>query len=192
MKNTTLVGCGALGSHVALFLRNETMLKVIDFDRVDQKNVLAQLHPKGTIGRNKAESLKQTLHLLYGLRLEAIPHKLTKDNATALLDNTDLIIDALDNGAGRRIIQDYVRASTPPRACLHGALAPDGQFGQVVWDEQFRIDDESTVGQATCEGGEFLPFIGTVSSYLAYAAQRFLLNGTKLSFQIHPRGAVRV
>ncbi len=51
----TIVGVGALGSHAALLLRNEADLKLIDFDKVDAKNTLAQFHARQSIGRNKAE-----------------------------------------------------------------------------------------------------------------------------------------
>jgi len=75
---------------------------------------------------------------------------------------------------------------------VHGALAADGTFGQVIWDEQFVIDDESGAGAATCENGEHLPFIAMTSAYLAQAIQLFLKSGKKIGFQVHPTGAIRV
>lgn len=186
----TIVGVGALGSHVAQFLRNDaTHLRVIDFDRVEQKNVLSQFHGKTVVGKNKAEALKQTMNFLWGIRIETAPHKLIAENAQALLETTDLMIDCLDNGAARRIVQSFCRARGKP--CLHGALAADGQFGRVVWDERFQIDNEDGPGQATCEGGEHLPFIAVVAGYIARAAQEFLRHRKKIGFEVHPGGATR-
>lgn len=188
VKRVTIVGVGALGSHLALALRNEAELRVIDFDRVEQKNVLAQFHGKPSVGKNKAEALKQSLQLLFGLKLEAVPHRLTADNARELLGG-DLVIDCLDNAASRALVQAEVRRRALP--CLHGALAADGQFGRVAWDETFAIDEAATGGGvATCEGGEHLPFIGVVSAYLARAAQVFLREGRRVGYQIHPGGTV--
>lgn len=186
MKNVTIVGIGALGSHVVQFLRNDVQLKVIDFDKVEQKNVLSQFHARNSVGKSKVLSLQQAVNFLWGIKIDVIPHKLVADNAAQLLGGADLLIDCLDNGEARRLVQSYVRDHKVP--CLHGALAADGQMGRVIWDEDFRIDDESA-GAATCEDGEFLPFIGMTSCYIARAAQEYLTSGKKMGFQIYPKGS---
>ncbi len=188
MKKVMIVGVGALGSHLALFLRNEAELHICDFDRVEQKNVLSQLHGKPGVGKNKTQSLKQTLHFLFGVHVGVVPHKLAAQNANEILHGMDLIIDCLDNAEARRIVQGYARQNKVP--CLHGALAADGSFGRVVW-ENFVIDSENVPGAATCEGGEHLPFIGIASALLARAAQDFLLKGKKNGFELHPGGVIR-
>jgi molybdopterin-synthase adenylyltransferase len=185
MKRITLVGVGALGSHAAQFLRNTAALRVVDFDRVEQKNVLSQFHARSSAGKSKAIGLKQSLQFLFATSVEAIPHKLVSDNARELLDGADLLVDCLDNRAAREIVQAFARQHSVP--CVHGALAPDGSFGRVVWSEQFAIDAEPADGAATCEDGAHLPFIGMVAATLARAAQQFLLTGEQLNFAIHAR-----
>ena len=126
-----IVGIGALGSHTVLFLRNLKMiLKLIDFDKIELKNISAQFHSKMGLGRNKAQALQQALQGLFGVKVEAIPHKLTKDNADALLGGSALVLDCVDNAEARRVIQGCVRKHSIP--CLHGALSADGSFGRVV------------------------------------------------------------
>lgn len=186
MKKITIVGVGALGSHVAQFLRNVGDLNVIDFDRIEQKNVQAQFHSKPSVGKLKSQALQQSMNFLFGVKLTANTNKLVPDNAKQLLGGSDLIIDCLDNGAARRVVQGYARTNSTP--CLHGALAPDGTFGRVVWDEKFVIDNEAAGGVPTCEDGAHLPFITVVSSHIAFAAQQFLLNGKALNFNIFPGG----
>jgi molybdopterin/thiamine biosynthesis adenylyltransferase len=189
MATITVVGVGALGSHLVQFLRNETAaVKVIDFDRVEGRNVASQFHGKPHVGKLKVESLKQTMQFLYGARIETVPHKVVANNVEAVLWGSDLVIDCLDNGEARRIVQGFIRSASIP--CLHGALAPDGGFGRVVWDEQFIIDDEASAGAKTCENGEFLPFITLVSAYLARATQVFLQTGKKIGFSISPSGTI--
>ena len=181
----TVVGAGALGSHFVQFFRNEACtIKIIDFDRVEQRNVASQFHSKAGVGKKKTASLQQSLKFLYGREIISVSNKLTKDNVKELLSNADLIVDCLDNGASRRLVQDFARSSQTP--CLHGALSANGDFGRVVWDELFVIDDESVQGAPTCEGGDFLPFIGIASSFLAKSAQAFLSTGKKGSFSISP------
>ena len=189
-KCITVVGVGALDSHLVQFLRSEDIdIRVIDFDRVEQKNVKSQFHGKPNVGKLKVDSLKQSMQFLYGRKIDVISHKLVANNVDALLQG-DLIIDCLDNGEARRLVQANVRENDV--ACLHGALAPDGGFGRVIWDENFTIDSEAGQGGATCENGEFLPFIAITAAYLARAAQIFLNEGKKVGFSISPVGVVAV
>lgn len=188
MKRITVVGVGALGSHVVPLLRNvESRILAIDFDRIEQKNTQSQFHAVSNVRKLKVAALQQTTQFLFGQKIDANPNKLVEDNAQALLGGSDLVLDCLDNGAARRIVQGFVRKHSIP--CLHGALAADGAFGRVVWDEGFVIDDEST-GAATCEDGEHLPFISIVSSYLAHSARLFLANGKKYGYSVSPGGAI--
>jgi molybdopterin/thiamine biosynthesis adenylyltransferase len=187
--NITIVGVGALGSHVLLFARNvKGRFTVIDMDRVEQKNLMSQAHTKMTVGRNKAQAVSQSMQGLYGLKVKPVPHRLTSDNVEALLGGSDLVVDCLDNGESRRVIQKYVRANDI--ACLHGALSADGAFGRVVWDALFKIDDENVAGEPTCEGGEHLPFITMAASCMATQVRDFVNDGAQRNFNIHPGGLV--
>jgi hypothetical protein len=191
VKTIVIVGVGALGSHLVQFLRNEAVtLKVIDFDRIERKNVMSQFHGKATVGKGKVQGLQQAMNFMFGVKIDTVPHKLVADNADVLL-RADLVIDCLDNGEARRVIQDTVRRSGTP--CLHGALsAADNAFGRVVWDSDFRIDDEAGEGAATCEDGAGLPFIALVSAVMAKTVQDFLQTGKQHSYQVHAGGVVRI
>lgn len=186
----TIVGVGALGSWLLLAARNlDVTFKVIDFDKVERKNTLSQFHTKMGVGKNKAKAIAQTMQGLFGIRIETVPHKLTSDNVTALLGDADIVVDCVDNSEARRVIQDYIRANDIP--CLHGALAADGAYGQVMWDNLFSIDGGGE-GQATCEDGEHLPFIMSVSSDLAQALKDYLGEGKMNSCQRFPGGIFRL
>ena len=188
MPKVTVIGVGALGSHFCLFARNFADLKVIDDGRVKSKSPLAQFHGKPQIDRNKTQAIQQTMQFLFGSRLVVVPHRLTADNLQPLLDGADLLIDCLDNAPSRELVQRFARSSMTP--CLHGALAANGEYGRVVWDEYFRIDDAAR-GAATCDDGAHLPFIAMVSSLLSRAAQEFLGSGRKIGFEVHPAGVTR-
>lgn len=190
-KRVIIAGVGALGSHLVQFIRNEDInIVVVDMDRVEQKNVLSQFHGKASVGKNKAQSMQQTMKFLYGLKLEGLPRKIQDNNVEVLLKGSDLVVDCLDNLEARALIQNYVRDNGIP--CLHGALAADGAFGRVIWDEQFVIDPEAVEGGATCEDGEHLAFIGVVSCYLARSIHEFLNNDKRFGYQINPTGVIRV
>lgn len=190
-RKVTVVGAGALGSHVVQLLRNaDVTLHVIDDDRVERKNVLAQFHSAKSVGKSKVQSLQQAMQFMFARKIDGTPHRLRSDNAEQLLGGSALVIDCLDNLESRNVVSELVRDQDIP--CLHGALAPDGQFGRVIWDEDFVADGEGGEGAVTCEDGEHLPFIGVVASYVAYAAQRFLAEERRVGFQVHPGGAVGI
>lgn len=187
-KLITVVGVGALGSHAAMMLRNEGRLRLIDFDRVEQKNVLSQFHGASAVGKNKALGLRHTLDFLFKVKSEERPHKLTSENAATMLGGSDLVLDCLDNPEGRKAVREACRAAGLP--LLHGALAADGAYGMAAWDEDFLIEDGA--GAPTCEGGEHLPFVCLASAAVAKAAQTFLKSGVRRSFHVWPEGVRRV
>lgn len=179
-----------MGSHLLLLSRNlKASFTLIDDDKVEMKNVMSQFHTKMGVGKNKTMAAQQTLNALFGLKVLAMPSRLTRVNVKQLLCDADLVVDCLDNAASRQVIQDFVRENNIP--CLHGALDADGTYGRVVWDDQFAIDHEGQVGAATCEDGRHLPFIVWASSMLATAVQLFVEKGTRVNFQGNPSGSVR-
>jgi hypothetical protein len=184
-------GAGALGSHFVYLARDlgpELELSVIDFDRVETKNLASQWFVKQMVGKNKATALKMQWQNFYGLRLKDYTVRLTDENVATILGDQDLVIDCFDNAASRQLIQGFVRESTVP--CLHGGLAADGEYGVVRWDADFVIDSEDVPGQATCEGNGFLPVILSVSGALTAAVQNYHKdNSDRKNWNITPLGA---
>jgi molybdopterin/thiamine biosynthesis adenylyltransferase len=189
VKRVTVVGVGALGSHVVQLLRNlEVTISVIDFDRVEQKNVMSQFYGKPSVGKLKADALKQQMQFLFGHKLYVNTRKLDEGNVVQLLDGAELVIDCLDNAESRDLLKAHCEERGIP--CLHGALAADGAFGRVIWSEDFQPDEE-TPGAATCEDGEHLPFISITASFIAQAVRQFLVDGRRYNYNIFPTGVVR-
>lgn len=185
-----ICGVGALGSTAALYCRNlEATLRLVDFDRVESKNLQAQWFVKQSVGKNKAQALRLQLQNFYGVKAEAMGVRLISQNAAELLANCDLAVDCFDNQASRVLLSEKARELSIP--LLHGALAADGTFGLVRWDERFTADAEDAEGQATCEGGEHLPVIGLVGATLARAIADFVRAGDKHDYMISLSGVTR-
>lgn len=196
MKTIVVVGVGALGSHVVPLLRNlkDVTLKVIDDDRVEAKNVQSQFHGKPNVGKSKVQSMQNAMNFLFGLKVEGVPHRLVQTNVYELLGTASLVLDCLDNGASRQIIQTFVRHDFMGRSgipCLHGAVDGDGIYGRVCWDEHFTIDHEDVVGAPTCENGEHLPFLSIVASFMAQSAKVFLTQNRKVGYEINRSGVIQ-
>jgi len=180
-------GVGALGSTAVVLSRNlAASLRLIDFDRVESKNLLAQAYVKQSVGKNKAEALKLQLQNFYGIKAGAFGVRLAQNNVDTLLGTADLLIDCFDNQESRNLLSGYARRGNKP--LIHAAIAGDGRFGIVRWDERFVADAEDTAGQATCEGGEHLPLIGMVAATLVRTIQDFIQHGTQRDSMISLNG----
>jgi len=191
MRQVTIVGAGALGSHLALFLRNvDCRLMLIDHDRVLAKNVKAQFHTKMGIGRFKVEALRAAFQGMFHLKVDVRPLKLIEGNVEVLLDSADLVIDCTDNIQAREIIQRHCLSA--PLPCLHCCLSGDGDFARLVWTEEFDADAEPELGQETCEDGEGLPFYVQAAALAAQVTQLYLNKYVKQCWQATPFSVIRL
>lgn len=190
MKRIVWMGVGALGSTAATLCRSLKAEHVfVDFDTVESKNLLAQAFTKQALGKNKASALAAQFLNFWGVKAEARPVRVTADNVTQLTTGASLVIDCFDNAESRRLLSKDCnmekRVSVP---LLHAALAGSGDFGLVRWDYRFLADEEDKAGGATCEGGEFLPFIGLLSAALASVVQEFIEKGVNRDVMVSKSG----
>src|SRR6516164_9657863 len=104
-------GGGALGSH-ALFLARDLQhdLAVVDFDRVETRNLASQWFVKQMVGKNKATALKMQLLNFYDVKLRDYTVKLTELNVETILADVGLVVECFDNATSRRVVQNHVRA----------------------------------------------------------------------------------
>ncbi len=103
-----IAGTGGLGSVSAYYLAAAGIgrLRIIDHDRVETSNLNRQiLHFTPDIGQLKVLSALDKLENLNPYcRVEAVQADINEDNVFELIDNSDVIIDALDNIGTRRIL----------------------------------------------------------------------------------------
>jgi molybdopterin/thiamine biosynthesis adenylyltransferase len=135
-----ICGAGALGSHLAdnLVRQGVVNLRVVDKDRVEEHNVSTQLYGESDVGAWKVEVLRNRLFKTASVEIEAVRKELTGGNAKALLAERDLVIEAFDNSASRRLVQETVRTAGTP--CLHVGLHAD--YCEAIWDEQYRVPND--------------------------------------------------
>src|SRR5262249_43593879 len=164
-------------------------LRVVDFDRVEAKNLAAQWFVKQSIGKNKAEAIRLQLANFYGVRAEAFGVRLAAGNAAHPPAGCAPAVARFANADSRTALADAARAAGVP--LVHAALAADGRFGRVRWEERFVADREDAVGQAPCEGGDHLPMIGVIGATLARAIQDFVRGGERRDYMISLSGVTR-
>ena len=99
-KRVTIVGVGGVGGYVATLLARAGVekMRIIDFDTVSLSNFNRQVVAfKGNEGRLKVEALKDILlSINEDIEVDSVPQKLDKDNVSSLLENSDIVVDAID------------------------------------------------------------------------------------------------
>ncbi len=121
-----IVGCGALGSRIALELRGQELL-LWDDDRVGEENVGASAYSVHHTGQFKAVVLSE-LCARRGTRAEYVTETLNVDNV-GRLSGMALIVDCLDNAPSRRLLMGLA----PPT--LHVGVS-ETSSGSCLWDHE--------------------------------------------------------
>jgi adenylyltransferase/sulfurtransferase len=127
-----IAGMGGLGSPVALYLTAAGVgtLRLVDHDVVELSNLNRQvLYTKSDVGRAKVNCAEERLRALNPeVRIEAIQERIAGENGSALVDTSDVIVDAMDNFPARFLLNEAAVQKEIP--FVHGAIW--GLGGQVT------------------------------------------------------------
>jgi adenylyltransferase/sulfurtransferase len=133
------VGAGGLGSPVAMYLAAAGVgtLGIVDFDVVDFSNLQRQiLHGTPDVGRTKLASAKDRLTSINPeITINTHDMAISSENALALFEPYDIIVDGTDNFPTRYLVND---------ACV--LLGKPNVYGSI-----FRFEGQASVF-ATKEG----------------------------------------
>ena len=179
-QRLTICGAGALGSHLADNLARQgfKQLRVIDKDRIEEHNVGTQLYGESEIGAWKVETLRQRIFRATGVEIEAMRKELTDRTAKSLLQDGGLIIDAFDNSASRRLVQEQCRALQ--LSCLHAGLYAD--YGEVIWDERYRVPQD--VAGDVCDYPLARNLVLLVVAVASEVVVRYALDGVRQDLSV--------
>ena len=121
--SVTVCGAGALGANMAESLARQgfATLRVIDRDRVEERNLSTQPYYRSDIGAFKAKILGNSLFRALGVTVDVRAETLTAANAGKLLGGSGVVVDTFDNSASRQVVTDVCREANLP--CLHVGLA---------------------------------------------------------------------
>jgi sulfur carrier protein ThiS adenylyltransferase len=108
-------GAGGLGSNIAVILSRTGFrhFEIIDKDVVDASNLNRQNYSLADIGKPKVECLKQTLLAINpDIQLTAHQKEWTKETASALFKDCDIMVEAFDKPAFKLDFVEYYRTRT--------------------------------------------------------------------------------
>ena len=136
-----ICGAGALGANITETLARSGFgtLKVIDCDRIEERNLSTQPYHRADVGAHKAKILANTLYRAVGTSIEVATKRLTAANATPLLRSAQLVIDTFDNSQSRQAVKTCCEARHIP--CLHAGLA--AEYAEVIWNPDYRVPSDA-------------------------------------------------
>jgi molybdopterin/thiamine biosynthesis adenylyltransferase/rhodanese-related sulfurtransferase len=105
-----VVGAGGLGSSAMLYLAASGVgtLGIVDFDYVDVSNLNRQvIHSFKNVGRSKTESAREGIARINpDVLVEVFDERLTSENAAAVIDAFDIVLDGSDNFQTKYLLND--------------------------------------------------------------------------------------
>ena len=123
-KRALVVGCGGLGGHIIDMLTRIGIghLRVVDGDVFEESNLNRQLLSQiPLLGINKATAAAAHISRVNpDVHAEAADIFLTEENAAALVSGCDIVLDALDNVASRKVLAAACRDAGIPY--VYGAI----------------------------------------------------------------------
>ena len=118
------IGTGGLGSPIALYLAAAGVGRIglVDFDTVDYSNLQRQiLHGTEDVGRKKLKSAKDKLRAINpNVQIDLYDTYFTSDNARAIAEPYDLVIDGTDNFPTRYLSNDLCVFTKKPN--VYGSI----------------------------------------------------------------------
>jgi molybdopterin/thiamine biosynthesis adenylyltransferase len=179
-ERLTICGAGALGSNLADNLARQGFreMRVIDRDRIEEHNVGTQLYGESDVGAWKVEVLRQRIFRGAGVEIDAVRKEITDRTAKSLLQGGGLLVDAFDNSASRRLVQEQCRALQAP--CLHVGLHAD--YGEVIWDHAYRVPND--VAGDVCDYPLARNLILLLVAVASEVLVRFVLTGAQENFSV--------
>lgn len=112
-KHVTVVGVGGVGGYAAVMLARAGIanMTIIDFDDVASSNINRQIVAyQSTMGRKKVDVLKEMLlDINPNINLVSHAQRLTKENISFLITQTDIVIDAIDSTKDKLDLIEYCK-----------------------------------------------------------------------------------
>lgn len=156
-KRVLVVGCGGLGGHIIDQLARIGIgcLRVVDGDVFEPSNLNRQLLSQvSLLGRAKSAAAAEHIRQVNpGIQVEAVEAFLTERNVCSLLENCDIVMDALDNIPSRRILAAACAEAGIPY--IYGAIQgwvaqaaismPGDQLMETLFPQEIEIRDKSVL-----------------------------------------------
>ncbi len=184
-----IIGIGGLGSPAALYLAAAGIgeLTLVDDDSVELTNLQRQILFKvNHLGQDKVKAAQKNLTSLNKeIKIKPITARLSADNANALIQHADLVLDCSDNFTTRYLVNEICHLES--KVLISGAAV--GTQGQLmVFDNrqpdlgcyQCIFPPSQMQTSLNCQtAGVYGPLLGVIGSMQALHAMNIILGHTE-------------
>lgn len=177
-----MIGLGALGCPASELLADAGIarLTLIDADRVESSNLQRQiLFDERDLGRRKVEAAAERLAQGHSTTVEPLAVRLTADNARALFEQHDFVLDCCDD-PDTKFLVNATALATGTAYCYGGVVRLYGQAMGIQPHESSCLAcvfgaGASRLAEGGCSAqGILAPVAGVVGSLQALIALRYL------------------
>jgi sulfur carrier protein ThiS adenylyltransferase len=180
-SHVSIVGCGGLGSNVAMMLVRSGVrqLTLVDFDTVEESNLNRQMFFRDQLGMPKTEALAETLRRIQpSVELHLVQHRVTEDDLCGLVGHADVVVEAVDRAEVKAMIANVLLRERPGTPLVSASgLAGFDSANEIVTERV--IDDFYLAGDLRSDVSAGLPLMAsrvmTASAHQAHAVVRVLL-----------------
>ena len=154
-----IAGAGGLGSNAAISLARAGIghLVIVDFDKIEEKNLNRQHYFKNQIGKKKIEALKENIQRIHpNIKVEIHDQKLMKGSMEKPFQKVDIIIEALDSAEIKTSFIEEIMSKLPEKPIV--ACSGVAGFGHndriktirsgnlyMCYDEKAKSSDEDVL-----------------------------------------------
>ncbi|MGM7557881.1 sulfur carrier protein ThiS adenylyltransferase ThiF [Aerococcus christensenii] len=178
-EKVTILGCGGLGSNVAMMLARAGVgeLVLYDDDQIEYSNLNRQNYSFSEVGQSKVYTCKKRLDsTLPYIKVEAYSQRVTPDNLEVISQQSRLFIEAFDNQESKRMVLDYFMEQEDKYLISAFGLSGLGSLSDIQVKYYNNIcligDFKTTVNQ-----GLYLPYVSVMASLEALEALKWIKNG---------------
>lgn len=141
-KKVLIVGCGGIGGHLIDLLARIGVghMRLVDGDVFEATNLNRQLLcEQSLLGSSKALAAEDRVKRINDtIAVETIAQPMTSENVNALLDECDVVLDALDSIESRRILAKAASQAGIPY--VYGAINGWVAQAAIILPEENTID----------------------------------------------------
>lgn len=156
-KRILIAGCGGLGGYLAEYMARIGIgtICVVDGDVFDDSNLNRQiLSAPSLIGQSKALAAADRISQINpDITVIAVSSFIQEQNAMELIEGYDVVLDALDNISGRKILFEACRNTGIP--FIYGAISgwvaqaavlmPQDHLLEILYPEGTNLKDKSVL-----------------------------------------------
>ncbi len=130
MLNLAIIGCGRTGKRIGEeIIKDEDLsknyfVKIFDFDKVEEKNLLTQNFPKEFLNISKVKAFLE-MYKNYKSNFEVFDVKIDENNLT-LIENADIILNATDDFSLALLLNKF--CVSRGKILIHTAVSKNSAF----------------------------------------------------------------